>query len=138
MNLIINAIEETDYDKFVEWWKFWKFPPPPKNLLPANGLGGLKLTNEEGIDVAVAFLYETNSDIAWLEFLVLNPNIKDKNQREEAKKEIIYYLTLHAEQKGYKAVFSSVKQKSLIDSFVKNGYSESKQDTKELVINLNT
>lgn len=137
MEFIINAIEKTDYDKFVEWWRWARFPAPTKNLLPNQGLGGLKLTNEEGVDVAVGFLYDTNSDISWLEFVTLNPSIKDKELRKEIKKEIIYYLTLHAEQKGYKAVFSSVKIEALRDSFIENGYIMSKQDTKELTINLN-
>lgn len=138
MELIINAIEETDYEKFVEWGKFFKFPYPPKNMLPLNALGGLKITNKEGLDVCAGYLYETNSDIAWLEWIISNPNIKDKKQRKEALTELIYYLTLHAEQKGYKAVFSSIKHKGLIEKYKQNGYSESKISSKEMIINLNT
>ena len=138
MEFIINAIEENDYEQFVDWWTYMKFPVLTKNLLPNQGLGGLKLTNKEGIDVAAGFLYDTNSDISWLEYVTLNPSIKDKGIRKFLKKEIIYYLTLHAEQKGYKAVFSSVKIEALRDSFTENGYIMSKQNTKEMVINLNT
>jgi len=138
MEFIINAIEETDYDKFVEWGKFFKFPFPPKNMLPSNGFGGLKLTNKEGIDICAGYLYETNSDIAWLEWIISNPSVKNKVVRKEALTELIYYLTLHAKQKGYKAVFSSIKEVGLIEKYKKNGYSESNRNSKEMIINLNT
>jgi hypothetical protein len=138
MNLTINAIEEKDYEKFVEWGIFFKFPFPPKNMLPSNALGGLKITNEEGIDICCGYLYETNSDIAWLEWIFSNPNIKDKELRKKALTELIYYLTLHAEQKGFKAVFSSIKEVGLIEKYKKNGYSESKLNSKEMIINFNT
>lgn len=132
MEFIINAIEEKDYEQFVEWGKFFRFPYPPKNMLPSSGFGGLKLTNEDGVDLCAGYLYETNSDIAWLEWIISNPNVKDKKIRKESLTELIYYLTLQAEQKGYKAVFSSIKEEGLIEKYKQNGYLESNRSSKEL------
>ena len=81
MEFTINLIEENDYEKFCKWWKFWRWKPIEKVLLPNNGLGGLKITDENGVDVCVGFLYETNSGIAWIEFIISNPEIKDTEIR---------------------------------------------------------
>ena len=136
MKLIVNAIEEIDYNQFKDWWIFWEFPIIPKDALPNNGFGGLKMTDENGVDLCAGYLYETNSSIAWIEFIVSNPSVKDRIKRKKAKIELIYYLTLQAEQKGYKSVFSSIKDKSLINSFLQNNYTESFENTKELSIKL--
>jgi hypothetical protein len=103
-------------------------------LLPYNGLGGLKITDENGIDICVGFLYETNSGIAWIEFIVSNPEIKNAEIRSQGRKELIRYLTLLAENKGFKVVFSSLANEQLINEFHENGYSVSKDKTKELTI----
>ena len=115
-------------------WKFWRWKPIKKELLPNNGLGGLKITDENGIDICTGFLYETNSGIAWIEFIVSNPEIKDAKIRSEGRKNLIMYLTLHAENRGFKVVFSSLENENLISEFKENGYFESKNKTKELTI----
>ena len=101
MEMKINLIEQSDYNQFCKWWNYWNFPIPSKEVLPNDGIGGLKLTDENGIDLIAGFLYETNSGISWIEFIVSNPNIKDRNIRKEAKKNIILYLSLLAKEKGY-------------------------------------
>mgnify|MGYP003403728701 FL=1 len=136
MEMKINLIEQSDYNQFCEWWNYWKFPIPSKEILPNDGIGGLKLTDENGIDLIAGFLYETNSGIAWIEFIVSNPNIKNRNIRKEAKKNIILYLSLLAKEKGYKAIFSSLKDQWLINSFIENGYVKSNEKTFELSIKL--
>jgi hypothetical protein len=130
----VNTISENDYKQFYKWWEFWRWTPPAKELLPYNGLGGLKITDENGIDICVGFLYETNSGIAWIEFIVSNPEIKNAEIRSQGRKELIRYLTLLAENKGFKVVFSSLANEQLINEFHENGYSVSKDKTKELTI----
>lgn len=136
MKLKVKLIEEGDYEKFCGWWKWHKFPAPPKDCLPNNALGGLKVTGEDGIDVCVGFLFETNSKIAWLEFIVSNPDIKDKKTRKKALTDLIRYLTVHAQQKGFKAVFASLTSKSLIEKHLEIGYSASLPNHTEVTIKL--
>lgn len=138
--LQVRLIEEKDYEEFCQWWRFWNFPAPPLDSLPQNGLGGLKIVfvDDDGHEdnVCAAYLYETNSAIAWLEFLVSSPEIKDKKIRYESQVDLIRYLTVQAEQKGYKYVFSSLESKSLILKYKEVGYIESKTNHKELIIKL--
>ena len=136
MKLQVNLIEEGDYSKFCEWWKWNRFPVPPREYLPNNGLGGLKITNENGIDICAGYLYETNSSLAWIEFIVASPEIKDKEVRKEALTDLIRYLTVYAQQKGFKGVFASIKSQSLIDKYIEVGYSASLPVHTELTIKL--
>lgn len=135
MEFKINKIQESDYDKFVGWWRYMRFPPPPKESLPNNGLGGIKLTDENGIDCCVGFLYRTNSNLAWLEFIVANPDVKDDNIRHKMLVELIATLSLQANQEGFKAVFASISNDNLIKKYLEVGYKSSKTKTTELIIN---
>ncbi|MBP9793951.1 MAG: hypothetical protein KBC56_08135 [Flavobacterium sp.] len=130
-----QKIQKTDYEKFVDWWKWNRFPIPPSRMLPNNGLGGLKIVSDGGIDICAGFLFETNSGIAWIEFIVANPDIKDKKIRHESQIMLIANLTVEAEEKGFEAVFSSVKNPSLIKKFIEVGYTPNQ--TTELMIKIN-
>ncbi len=136
MKLQVNLIEEGDYEKFCEWWAYSRFPAPPKEYLPNHGFGGLKITDENGIDVCAGFLFETNSSLAWLEFIVASPEIRDKEVRKEALTDLIRYLTVHAQQKGFKSVFASLTSKSLIEKYIEVGYTASLPNHTELTIKL--
>ena len=133
-------LEEKDYEEFCQWWSFWKFQAPPLDSLPNKGLGGLKIifVDDEGQanNVCAGFLYETDSAIAWLEFIISSPKIKDRKIRYESQVDLIRYLTVQAGQKGYKYVFSSLENKNLISKFKEVGYVESNTSHKELIIKL--
>jgi len=139
MELKVARITEYDYPVFCEWWKFFRFPAPHLDFLPNNGLGGLKVyllkENRETEDICAGYLYETNSKVAWLEFVVSNPNIRDKKIRHEAIVDLIRYLTVDAKNKGYEYVFASLKNENLIEKYKEVGYSESKGHV-EMVIKL--
>jgi len=136
MELIVYQIEEGDYASICKWWEFWRFPIVPLGMLPNRGLGGLKLVDQNNRVCAVGFLYETNSLIAWLEFIVINPAIKDREERNQAKTEIIRYLTMWAEKKGYHSVFSSIREDFLLENFKEVGYVPSEKNKRELIIKL--
>lgn len=141
MNYIIDFIQEEDYETLCEWWSFWRFPSPPKEALPDNGLGGLKVSymkDGEKIDVCAGFLYGTNSSIAWLEFIVSNPNVKDKKVRGESLNELIKEICSRAKTSGYGAIFSSLKNENLINKYTDVGFTKSNTKTTELTLNLST
>ena len=133
----MKAVEivEGDYEEFVDWWKRNRFPVPPIQMLPNNGLGGLKIVSDDGIDICAGFLFETNSGIAWLEFVVANPDVRDRSIRYESQIMLIASLTVMAEEKGFEAVFSSVKNPNLIKKFIEVGYTPNQ--TTELMIKIN-
>lgn len=134
MGLSFLPLQESDYNRLCKFWKWWKFSIPPRECLPNNGLGGIKIVDETGEIICAGFLYETNSKIAWLEFIVSNPFVKDKKIRYDAQIELISFLTVEAEEKGYTAVFASVTHKSLIEKYIKVGYTPNPVNSTELVM----
>ncbi len=141
MNYKISFLEDKDYDEFCKWWSFWRFPAPPKEALPGNGTGGIKVSyiNEfkEEIDVCAGFLYSTNSSLCWLEFVVSNPRVRDKKVRQECLSLLIEDICLKAKENGYGAVFSSLKNENLINKYKEVGFLSSNSKTTELTLNLN-
>lgn len=136
METNFSQLEDKDYDILCGFWKAWKFSAPPKNCLPNNGLGGIKIITEEGIIICAGFLYETNSGIAWIEFIVANPEIKDRTTRREALVLLISMLTILAEEKGFSAVFASITNESLIEKYEQVGFTKNPISSHELTIAL--
>lgn len=134
MELKFLPLQDYDYEVLCDFWDWWKFPAPPKKCLPNNGLGGIKIVNEFNTIICAGFLYETNSGIAWLEFIVSNPYIKDRKIRHEAQILLISMLTIEAEEKGFTAVFASITNKSLIKKYIEVGYTKNPIGSVELTI----
>lgn len=130
--LKIRTLNENDYDNLVDWWNWHRFPTIEKRFLPENGLGGIMVQIDE-IDVCAGFLYLTNSKIAWIEYLVSNPNYKNKD-RKQAISMTIKRLCEIASELGYEAIFSSVKNQHLIKHFEEIGFS--KDNTTEMTLKL--
>jgi hypothetical protein len=136
MQLSFLPLEDKDYEVLCEYWTWWKFSIPPRNCLPNNGLGGIKIIDENGTIICAGFLYETNSGIAWLEFIVSNPAVKDKKLRHYAQIELISMLTIEAEEKGFSAVFASITNENLIKKYIEVGYTKNPINSTELTIAL--
>ena len=130
----IRLLTDDDYLNMVKWWNFWKFPPPPKEYLPSEGKSGIMVT-KDGIDICSGFLFFTNSKMAWLEYIVSNNEYKEKD-RKEAIQFLINELTHLAKRKGFKVVFTSVKNKSLINHMTDCGYIIGSENTTEMIIRL--
>lgn len=127
---------ESDYDILSEWWKWNRFPIPPKGILPNMGLGGKMVVDELGNNICSAFLYNTDSALAWIEFVVASPHIKDREIRRKSQVLLIESLTNEARERGYLAVFASIKSESLIQRYIEAGYSADSLKTTELIIRL--
>ena len=128
----IRLLTDEDYPKLVSFWNFWRFPAPAKELLPDEGRGGL-MVYKDGIEICAGYLFFTNSKMAWLEFIVSNHEYKEKD-RKEAICFLINELTQVAKSKGFKIVFTSVKNENLVNRFKECGYVIGSENTKELII----
>jgi hypothetical protein len=126
-------IKEEDYNMLLSWWKWHRFPAPKKQMLPDNGLGGI-IIQDEGIDICAGFLYLTNSKLCWLEYIVSNPEYKNKENRKIAISLTIKRLCEIAKEIGYEAVFTSVKNPHLISQFESFGFS--KDNATEMALKL--
>jgi len=101
------------YEEIRRWWQGWKWEPVPLESLPENGviIPGF----------AVGFLYKTDSNIAWLEWIVANPEA-DKSQRRQAVEIVIEYLTGKAKELGFKRVFTTTVHPTLKRMFGQRKY----------------
>lgn len=125
-------LTEDDYNTLVEWWKQWRWTPPPRDFLPQNGTGGYMI-EINGIPVVAGFLYLTNSTVAWNEFIVSNFEYKDKENRKEAIRILIHELTEAARQCGAKYVYTVVKNSSLQSLYEEMGFSNGSVKVNEMV-----
>lgn len=130
----IRIVKYEDYDILKEWWSFWRFPAPSPLLLPQyeEGLFNGLLISEKGKDLASGFLYETNSGIAWIEFIVTNPKTTSE-ERNKAILKLLEELSNSAKELGFLTIFSSVKNENLINKYIENGFSIGTKGTSELI-----
>lgn len=130
----IRLLTDEDYQTLTGWWMWFRFPIPPKDYLPEDGKGGIMIS-KDGIDICAGFLFLNNSKIAWLEYVVSNPEYRE-NDRKEAITETIKVLCDIAKQRGYKAVFTSLKNENIINRYEEAGFTKSNHKTTEMVISL--
>ena len=120
MELKARALEELDWDIMPLWWKWWRWPEVNRSVLPLNGLGGI-MVYKNNIPIAAGFLYLSNSEVAWLDWIVSNPEYKDED-RKQALELLINTLEEVAKQQGYSVIITITKSKHLIDTHKKMGY----------------
>jgi hypothetical protein len=77
----VRYLDDHDYDVLASWWKDWRWTPPPKDMLPQDGRGGLMIT-KDGEDICAGFIYFTNSSTAWVEFIISNFQYKQKDRKD--------------------------------------------------------
>ena len=130
--MTVRYLNESDYDSTLcKWWEDWRWTPPSKDMLPENGTGGI-MVSKDGTDICAGFIYFTNSKTAWIEFVVSNFEYKGSD-RSGAIILLINTLTLIAKDKGYKFAYASLKNKSLINKYVKCGYITTDSNCQEVI-----
>jgi hypothetical protein len=130
----IRVAKHTDYETLKGWWGFWRFPAPSIPSLPQyedDSFNGL-IASKDGKDIACGFLYETNSNICWVEYIVTNPDTTSE-EREEGILSVLEGLSLSAKDLGYSILFSTLKNENLINKYKKNGFIEGTKGTTELI-----
>jgi hypothetical protein len=137
MKLSVRCLSESDWDTLVGFWKSWPEweQHPNKDLLPLNGCGGLIVEKEE-IPIVAGFLYLTNSKVAWLEWIVSNPDYRE-NDRKEAIELLINTLEQIAIEQGYKIILSIGRNKGLIETHKKLGYTVDEKPSYEISKRIN-
>jgi hypothetical protein len=134
MEYELRMLTDNDYDMLRSWWKWFRFPAPPKDYLPEDGRGGI-LVSKNGVPICAGFLFLNNSKIAWIEYLVSNPEYREED-RQQAIQRVIYELCVIAKNKGYKAAFTSLKNQNLIKRYEAVGFSVGSSNTTEMIISL--
>lgn len=127
----IRRLDTKDYEKLTKWWEDWRWVPPAQDFLPEQGTGGVMVSTHAS-DVCAGFLYFTNSKVCWLEFIVSNFEVKDKKIRKEAIQALIGALENIARQKGFKYIYTVVKNESLENAYKQAGYGNGSKKVNEL------
>lgn len=122
-----------DYEMLVEWWKYYRFPAPAIEFLPDGGNCGLMVTNQVGREICAGFIYETNSKVCWMELIVANPDVKDKEKRKKALTFLIKNLAELAQDWGYKWIFTSVSHPSLKQRYEESGFQVGAEGATEMI-----
>jgi hypothetical protein len=128
----IEFLKESDYETLCEWWKGWKWEVPTKDFLPENGLGGLMVYSDSDEPVCAGFVYFTNSKVAWMEFIISDPNYKGED-RNHLIDILINALLELIKEKGYKFAFTLAKHKYFQDRLLDSVFIFGEKETAEMV-----
>lgn len=127
----IRYIRDEDYETLCEWWEWHRFPAPLKICLPDNGNNGL-IISKNGVDICGGFVYQTNSKMAWIEYIVSNPKYRESD-RNEAINYLIEMLCNLAKEQGFLVAFTSIKNESLIKRYEDSGFLKGSGGTLEMI-----
>ena len=128
----IRKLTEADYEALEKWWKAWDWPPIEKDFLPENGTGGLMVQSKDGTPIVAGFLYMTNSKAVLLEWIISNPDYKDKN-RKQAVEVLLNTIEEVCKKQGKKYMFSIGRSKHLIDIHKKLGWQVDDKPSHEII-----
>lgn len=130
MELSLRALKESDYEDMSSWWKWWRWPELSKDVLPMNGTGGLMVYKDD-ILIAAGFLYLTNSKVAWLDWIISNPEYRESD-RKDALEVLIMGLEDVARSQGCNTIISITRSKSLMNIHEKLNYTVDKNPSYEI------
>ena len=104
MKFNARKLNDKDYDCLVNWWKWWRWTPIPKDFLPDNGTGGIMI-EKENTPIVAGFMYNTNSKAVVVEWIVSNPEYKNKD-RKQAVELLLSTIEAVCKEQGKKYMFS--------------------------------
>lgn len=133
MSLTIRLTNINDYQELVNWWKWHRWSNPPSTELLDNLKFGIMISNETE-NVCAGFIYFTNAKaFGLLEYIVSNPNVKNRAVRKEALKLLIASLCNVANKKGMSTIITFVKQPNLINTLNECGFIKSAEGYSSMV-----
>ena len=103
----------TQLEKVRQWWEAWGWQQLPDAALPPTR----RMVN----DCAAGFLYTTNSSIAWIEWITVDPK-SDKLIRRKSLDELIKLLEQDAKGQGAEQIFIASLHPGLSARLDSHGY----------------
>lgn len=126
-----RIILDDDYKLLCSWWKAWSFPCPPRECLPKNGL---IVCDEEG-PLYAGFLFFTDSNIAWMEWIVSNKEASPERKRG-ALDYLVFLFSEMAKGAGVRYVFTSTVRTEFVNSLRRCGFDVGDKGVYQLIKNL--
>lgn len=107
-----------DYETYVSWLKAHEWPVLPREALPSRGYLAFDQNADGSLSserpLAMAWLYDTDSTICWLEWFATNPSVS-RELKIEALEQLVDQVASVAKNLGFKTIFSAVKHPTLLD-----------------------
>lgn len=125
---MIRPITESDYFAICEWWKHHKWQVVPAQALPPNGY--IALVGEKPI--VAGFLYRTDSNLGWLEWIVSNPD-STFDERTTAINELLETIFQRAKELKIQAIFTSSNNETLIKRLAEQGFQITDKNVTHLI-----
>jgi len=135
MKFNIRKLEASDWGTLVKWWDSWpEWVAPPKTFLPDNGTGGL-IVEKDKQPIVAGFLYFTNSQAVLLEWIISDREYKNED-RQEAIELLINMAEEICKKQGQVHMFSIGRNKHLIETHKKLGWTVDNTPSHEIVKNI--
>jgi len=133
--LNVRILNENDWDTLCKWWEKWPdWVNPPKSFLPNNGTGGLMVEKNKKPIIA-GFIYLTNSDAVLLEWIVSDPDYREKD-RKDALKLLITSAENACKELGKKHMFTIGRNTNLINTHKELGWTVDNSSSYEITKNI--
>ena len=131
MKFNIIPLKYEDYDNIlVGWWKDWGWDAPLRDFLPQNGEGGIMVMDGD-IPVCAGFIYNTNSKVAWVDWIISNKDYKES--RSEAIVLLVETLTSIAKNLDNNYAYALIKHEGLIKTYESLGYMQAENYNTEMI-----
>ena len=125
---MVRPVEfEKDWEEISHWYRGHGWDQMDPLILPELGF--------VVPGYACAWLYQSDSLICWLEWLVTNPKA-DKKKNFQALEKIYDEAILRSKELGFTTIFSSFNHKSLIRLAEKKGFKVTENNMTNLVRSL--
>jgi len=123
--LSLRPLEEEDLKMLKEWWDFWRFPMPPRQMLPDNLKENGVMVMHDGLPVCAGFIYGTSASATFmLEFIVSNPFVKDRGIRKLCLKTLIKSVAEITKSYGGLVLYSTLANRNLIKTYEECGFTK--------------
>jgi len=133
MDFTVRNTQESDYEMLCEWWKAWRWTPVDRLILPDNISSGL-MVSYNGVELCSGFVYKTSSSsLFWLEWIISNPNVKDREVRREGLEFLMKGLLYMTNELGAKVIYSSLVNPHLINMYEKCGFVKGSVGATEMI-----
>lgn len=104
---------QKDYEMLAKWWLHHGWGDVPAIILPKEGF----IVNE----ICAGFIYQTDSKIAWIEYIVSDP-ASEKEYRAQSLDILIDNLIKRAKELGFLVAFATLEHPALIERYKKHGF----------------
>lgn len=116
--MIVARYDDSFYETACEWWEAQGWSPMPKEALPQIGI----ISFDDETPVAVCWLYQTDSTMAVMEWMVANPEVRDKTVRKRGIESVMLALQDVAKSMGFKTIFTSTKNRPYMKKLENVGF----------------